>query len=100
MARSPMRDMPELPEVETTVRGLTPFLEGQRLTTVITFRPDLRRPFPADLAQRLTGATVINLSRRAKSGVISTDRDNHRSEERRVGTERVSTCRSRWSPAP
>ena len=69
--------MPELPEVETTVRGLAPFLDGQRLTSVITFRPDLRRPFPADLAQRLTGATVTSLSRRAKYGVISTDRDDH-----------------------
>ena len=58
--------MPELPEVETTVRGLAPFLEGQRLTSVITFRPDLRRPFPADLAQRLTRATVTTLSRPAK----------------------------------
>jgi formamidopyrimidine-DNA glycosylase len=77
MARSRIGDMPELPEVETTVRGLAPFLEGQRLATVMTFRPDLRRPFPADLAQRLTGATVTSLSRRAKYGVISTDRDDH-----------------------
>lgn len=69
--------MPELPEVETTVRGLAPFLEGQRLVTVSTFRPDLRRPFPVDLAQRLTGATVTRLSRRAKYGVVSTDRDDH-----------------------
>ena len=72
-----MGDMPELPEVETTVRGLAPFLEGQRLVAVTTFRPDLRRPFPADLAQRLTGATVIGLSRRAKYGIVSTDRDDH-----------------------
>ncbi|HMO75366.1 MAG TPA: bifunctional DNA-formamidopyrimidine glycosylase/DNA-(apurinic or apyrimidinic site) lyase [Sphingopyxis sp.] len=69
--------MPELPEVETTVRGLAPFLEGQRLAAVTTFRPDLRRPFPADLAQRLTGATVTSLSRRAKYGIVSTDRDDH-----------------------
>ncbi len=77
MARSPNDDMPELPEVETTVRGLAPFLEGQRLSSVITFRPDLRRAFPADLAQRLTGATVTGLSRRAKYGIVSTDRDDH-----------------------
>jgi formamidopyrimidine-DNA glycosylase len=77
MARSAEGLMPELPEVETTVRGLTPFLEGQRLATVTTFRPDLRRPFPVDLAQRLTGATVSTLSRRAKYGIISTDRDDH-----------------------
>src|SRR3546814_6302330 len=67
MARSRIGDMPELPEVETTVRGLAPFLAGQRLTAVTTFRPDLRRPFPVDLAPRLPGATVTTLSRRAKS---------------------------------
>src|SRR3546814_2882024 len=77
MERSRMSDMPELPEVETTVRGLAPFLEGQRLVAVTTFRPDLRRPFPANLAQRLTGATVTTLSRRAKYGIVSTDRDDH-----------------------
>ncbi|NIJ38912.1 formamidopyrimidine-DNA glycosylase [Sphingopyxis panaciterrae] len=69
--------MPELPEVETTVRGLTPHLTGQRLIRVSTMRPDLRRPFPVDLAQRLTGATVTGLSRRAKYGIITTDRDDH-----------------------
>lgn len=77
MARSGASLMPELPEVETTVRGLVPFLEGQRLAAVTTFRPDLRRPFPVDLAQRLTGATVTRLSRRAKYGIVSTDRDDH-----------------------
>lgn len=66
--------MPELPEVETTVRGLTPVLEGQRIARVQLRRADLRRPFPADLGQRLTGATVTGLSRRAKYGLIDTDR--------------------------
>ncbi|SNS46302.1 DNA-(apurinic or apyrimidinic site) lyase [Sphingomonas laterariae] len=66
--------MPELPEVETTVRGLRPPLEGQRLVTVDPRRPDLRRPIPADLRQRLTGATVTRLGRRAKYGLIETDR--------------------------
>lgn len=69
--------MPELPEVETTVRGLMPFLDGQVLQSVITYRPNLRRPFPQDMAQRLTGAQVTGLSRRAKYGIISTDRDDH-----------------------
>ena len=69
--------MPELPEVETTIRGLAPHLTGQRLIRVSTMRPDLRRPFPVDLAQRLTGATVTTLSRRAKYGIITTDRDDH-----------------------
>jgi formamidopyrimidine-DNA glycosylase len=66
--------MPELPEVETTVRGLRPVLEGQRLASVETRRGDLRRPFPEDLRQRLTGATVTALGRRAKYGLIETDR--------------------------
>jgi formamidopyrimidine-DNA glycosylase len=66
--------VPELPEVETTVRGLAPVLEGRRLTSVDVRRPDLRRAFPVDLRQRLTGARVTALSRRAKYGLIATDR--------------------------
>jgi len=66
--------MPELPEVETTVRGLRPVLEGQVLTRVEARRADLRRAFPPDLRQRLTGARVVGLGRRAKYGLIGTDR--------------------------
>lgn len=66
--------MPELPEVETTVRGLAPVLHGRRIARVIANRPDLRRPLPPDLGQRLTGATVTGLGRRAKYGLIHTDR--------------------------
>jgi formamidopyrimidine-DNA glycosylase len=66
--------MPELPEVETTVRGLRPVLEGQRLASVEPRRADLRRAIPVDLRQRLTGATVTGLRRRAKYGLIDTDR--------------------------
>ncbi len=67
--------MPELPEVETTVRGLRPVLEGRVLTDVEPRRSGLRRPFPPDLRQMLTGARVTALSRRAKYGVVATDRD-------------------------
>ena len=66
--------MPELPEVETTVRGLAPVLEGRRLVSVEARRQDLRRAFPSDLRQRLTGAHVTGLRRRAKYGLIDTDR--------------------------
>ena len=57
--------MPELPEVETTVRGLARFLEGETITRVTVNRPDMRRPFPPDLVQALTGASVVRLGRRA-----------------------------------
>src|SRR6478609_3365137 len=67
--------MPELPEVETTVRGLASVLEGHRLERVETRRGDLRRPFPDNLVQSLTGARVTGLGRRAKYGLIHTDRD-------------------------
>lgn len=66
--------MPELPEVETIVRGLAPVLEGRRLASVETRRADLRRAFPPDLRQRLTGAIVTGLTRRGKYGLIHTDR--------------------------
>lgn len=66
--------MPELPEVETTVRGLARYLEGERIARVTLNRADLRRPFPEGLVQALTGATVTGLGRRAKYGLIRTDR--------------------------
>src|SRR4051794_31161022 len=66
--------MPELPEVETTVRGLAQVLQGRRIARVEARRPDLRRALPIDLGQRLTGAHVVGLRRRAKYGLIDTDR--------------------------
>src|ERR1043165_2858703 len=58
--------MPELPEVETVMRGLQPTVEGRRLTAVVTRRGDLRIPFPEDFENRLTGRRVQKLWRRAK----------------------------------
>jgi len=66
--------MPELPEVETTVRGLAHVLKGRRIERIEARRPDLRRALPLDLGQRLVGARVIGLGRRAKYGLIETDR--------------------------
>jgi len=45
--------MPELPEVETVLRGISPFLEGNEIEYAQVNRPDLRRPFPQNLAERL-----------------------------------------------
>jgi len=58
--------MPELPEVETVRRGLVPVMEGHVIARAEVRRPDLRRPFPPHLAERLTGARVLRLGRRSK----------------------------------
>ncbi len=58
--------MPELPEVETVRRGLEPALVGRRIKSVRLNRPDLRFPFPAQLAETVTGKRVAALRRRAK----------------------------------
>jgi len=58
--------VPELPEVETVVRGLRPHLEGRRLARVVQRRADLRFPLPENFAARLEGRRVLGIGRRAK----------------------------------
>ena len=58
--------MPELPEVETTVRGISPFLAGKRITNLVVREPRLRWPIPESLADHIVGKQVKNISRRAK----------------------------------
>lgn len=58
--------MPELPEVETVRRGLEPSMAGAVIARAEVNRPDLRWPFPENMAARLTGARVERLRRRSK----------------------------------
>ncbi len=58
--------MPELPEVETVRRGLAPAMQGRRILSARANRPDLRLAFPDRFAERLTGARVERIDRRAK----------------------------------
>jgi len=58
--------MPELPEVETVRRGLTPAMLGARIDRVELRRADIRFPFPPSFAKRLTGQRVVDVNRRAK----------------------------------
>ncbi|HTT78790.1 MAG TPA: bifunctional DNA-formamidopyrimidine glycosylase/DNA-(apurinic or apyrimidinic site) lyase [Stellaceae bacterium] len=67
--------MPELPEVETIRRGLALRLSGRRIVRAELRRPDLRRPFPPDLAQRLDGALIGDLRRRGKYILAELDDD-------------------------
>ena len=65
--------MPELPEVETVRRGLEPVMAGARLMAVEQRRADLRFPFPARFAERLTGRRIEALRRRAKYLIADLD---------------------------
>lgn len=58
--------MPELPEVETTRRGVAPLLDGATIRQLIVRQPALRWPVPPDLAANLAGRTVRRVYRRAK----------------------------------
>jgi len=66
--------MPELPEVETTLRGLAPHLVGQRVADVVIRHPQLRWPVPEDLPRLLRGKSVFSLRRRAKYLLLEFDR--------------------------
>ena len=65
--------MPELPEVETTCRGISPHITGKRITDVIIRQAQLRWPIPKDLAEKLSGQIIKNVSRRAKYILLKTN---------------------------
>jgi len=65
--------MPELPEVETTLRGIAPHIEKQYLTDVIVRNSSLRWPVPVDALQKLSGQAVRKIQRIAKYILIHTD---------------------------
>jgi formamidopyrimidine-DNA glycosylase len=65
--------MPELPEVETTRRGLAPHLEGRRIAAVTLRRPDLRWPIPREVARLLPGQRIDAVRRRAKYLLLDTE---------------------------
>jgi formamidopyrimidine-DNA glycosylase len=58
--------MPELPEVETVMRGIEPAMTGYKIDQLILNRPDLRWPFPGGMAERVSGTKVLGLRRRSK----------------------------------
>ena len=64
--------MPELPEVETTRRGLAPHVEGRHITGVVLRRPDLRWAIPPEVSAELPGQRVTAVRRRAKYLLLDT----------------------------
>ncbi|MES2859400.1 MAG: bifunctional DNA-formamidopyrimidine glycosylase/DNA-(apurinic or apyrimidinic site) lyase [Pseudomonadota bacterium] len=65
--------MPELPEVETTRRGLLPHVEGRRVAFVVLRRPDLRWPIPDAVPALLPGQRIDSIRRRAKYLLLDTE---------------------------
>ncbi len=65
--------MPELPEVETTRRGIAPALIGHRIQRAVVRQPSLRWPVPADLDRHVAGQRVRDVGRRAKYLLIRLD---------------------------
>lgn len=64
--------MPELPEVETTRRGITPHLIGQRVSKLIIRQSKLRWPIPEILISELPGQRIESIERRAKYLLVNT----------------------------
>ncbi len=59
--------MPELPEVETTLRGISPHIENKCVTAIIVRQHKLRWPVPVkQLKEQFVGQTILDLKRRAK----------------------------------
>ncbi len=65
--------MPELPEVETTLRGIAPYLVGHRVVALAIRQPRLRWPIPPALKRTLPGQRIENVERRAKYILAHTD---------------------------
>ena len=65
--------MPELPEVETTRRGIAPELVGRRIENLVARVPALRWPIPPSIARAVRGRTVHDVARRAKYLLVHTD---------------------------
>ena len=66
--------MPELPEVETTLRGIAPHIDNQKITNVVVRNSSLRWPVPVKELQTLIGETVTRIERIAKYILIHTDK--------------------------
>lgn len=66
--------MPELPEVETTRRGIAPSLEGVTPSEVRVHNPSLRWPIPAALPDQLRGTPITAVGRRAKYLLLHNER--------------------------
>jgi formamidopyrimidine-DNA glycosylase len=69
--------MPELPEVETTCRGIAPYLCGARIDEAVLRNPDLRWPVPASMPKTLKKRVIHSVTRRAKYILVEVEGGGH-----------------------
>lgn len=65
--------MPELPEVETSRRGIEPYISGRTVIATVVRQPQLRWPVPVQITSGLTGQTILSTGRRGKYLLLNTE---------------------------
>jgi len=88
--------MPELPEVETTLRGIEPFLEGQKIADLTVKQPSLRWPVTANIQETVCGQNIRRLFRRAKYIILELDRGSILIHLGMSGSLRVAKPSETW----
>jgi formamidopyrimidine-DNA glycosylase len=88
--------MPELPEVETTRRGITNHITGKRLTHVTVTQPKLRYPVPIEALCLLVGTPLITITRRAKYLLLGFEQSTLITHLGMSGSLRITTADSEW----
>ncbi|MCB1808205.1 MAG: bifunctional DNA-formamidopyrimidine glycosylase/DNA-(apurinic or apyrimidinic site) lyase, partial [Candidatus Competibacteraceae bacterium] len=88
--------MPELPEVETARRGISPFLVGQTVQTVTIRQRQLRWPIPAELDNALPGQIITAVNRRAKYVLLQTAAGTALVHLGMSGSLRITDCDTAW----
>ena len=92
----PIKPMPELPEVETTLRGIAPFVEGQNVTALTVRQPSLRWPVTDNIQAIARGQKIEQLSRRAKYIILQLERGSMLIHLGMSGSLRISDSSETW----
>ncbi|MDE0840885.1 MAG: bifunctional DNA-formamidopyrimidine glycosylase/DNA-(apurinic or apyrimidinic site) lyase [Porticoccaceae bacterium] len=88
--------MPELPEVETTLRGVTPWLKGAKIAAIAVRQPSLRWPVTPGIEHQVAGQTIVDLSRRAKYLCIHLQRGSMLIHLGMSGSLRIVSAGDEW----
>ena len=88
--------MPELPEVETTLKGITPSIIGQKIIRLIVRQGSLRWPVTPDISNIVQQQTIIDVSRRAKYLILKLSHGSILVHLGMSGSLRISKTNIEW----